>query len=67
MDTDVYVRNNARRDDRLLAKQTKKILEELQLINPSKGNFTQVFYTNSNPEVLKKIVKPLESVFYKDF
>jgi glutamate racemase len=50
-----------------VAKQTKKILEELQLINPSKGNFTQVFYTNSNPEVLKKIVKPQESVFYKDF
>lgn len=50
-----------------VAKQTKKILEELQLINPSKGNSTQVFYTNSNPEVLKKIVKPLESVFYKDF
>lgn len=50
-----------------VAKQTKKILEELQLINPSKNNATQVFYTNSNPEVLKKIVKPLESVFYKDF
>ncbi len=50
-----------------VAKQTKKILEELQLINPSKGNSTLVFYTNSNPEVLKKIVKPLESVFYKDF
>ncbi|WP_396143037.1 glutamate racemase [Flavobacterium sp.] len=50
-----------------VAKQTKKILEELQLINPSKGNSTHVFYTNSNPEVLKKIVKPLESVFYKDF
>lgn len=50
-----------------VAKQTKKILEELQLINPSIGNSTQVFYTNSNPEVLKKIVKPQESVFYKDF
>lgn len=50
-----------------VAKQTKKILKELQLINPSIGNSTQVFYTNSNPEVLKKIVKPLESVFYKDF
>ena len=50
-----------------VAKQTKKILEELQLINPSKGNSTYVFYTNSNPEVLKKIVNPLESVFYKDF
>ena len=50
-----------------VAKQTKKILEELLLINPSKNNGTQVFYTNSNPEVLKKIVKPLESVFYKDF
>ena len=50
-----------------VAKQTKKILEELQLLNPSKGNVTQVFYTNSNPEVLKKIVKPQESVFYKDF
>lgn len=50
-----------------VAKQTKKILKELQLINPSIGKSTQVFYTNSNPEVLKKIVKPLESVFYKDF
>jgi glutamate racemase len=50
-----------------VAKQTKKILEELQLINPSKGNSNHVLYTNSNPEVLKKIVKPLESVFYKDF
>jgi glutamate racemase len=50
-----------------VAKQTKKILEELQLINPSKGNSNQVFYTNSNPEVLKKIVKPLKSVFYRDF
>lgn len=50
-----------------VAKQTKKILKELQLINPSIGNSTQVFYTNSNPEVLKKIVKPQESVFYKDF
>lgn len=50
-----------------VAKQTKKILEELQLLNPSKGNATQVFYSNSNPEVLKKIVKPQESVFYKDF
>lgn len=50
-----------------VAKQTKKILEELQLLNPSKGNATQVFFSNSNPEVLKKIVKPQESVFYKDF
>jgi glutamate racemase len=50
-----------------VAKQTKKILEERQLLNDSNNNASQIFYTNSNPEVLKKIVKPLESVFYKDF
>ena len=50
-----------------VAKQTKKILEEQQLLNDSNNNASQIFYTNSNPEVLKKIVKPQESVFYKDF
>jgi glutamate racemase len=50
-----------------VAKQTKKILEEQQLLDDSNNNASQIFYTNSNPEVLKKIVKPLESVFYKDF
>jgi glutamate racemase len=50
-----------------VAKQTKKILEEQELLNDSNNNASQIFYTNSNPEVLKKIVKPLESVFYKDF
>jgi glutamate racemase len=50
-----------------VAKQTKKILEEQQLLNDSNNNASKIFYTNSNPEVLKKIVKPLESVFYKDF
>lgn len=50
-----------------VAKQTKKILEEQQLLNDSNNNASQIFYTNSNPEVLKKIVKPLESVFYKNF
>lgn len=50
-----------------VAKQTKKILEEQQSLNDSNNNASQIFYTNSNPEVLKKIVKPLESVFYKDF
>jgi glutamate racemase len=50
-----------------VAKQTKKILEEQQLLNDSNNKASQIFYTNSDPEVLKKIVKPLESVFYKDF
>jgi glutamate racemase len=50
-----------------VAKQTKKILEEQQLLNDSNNNASQIFYTNSNPKVLKKIVKPQESVFYKDF
>ena len=50
-----------------MAKQTKKILEEQQLLDDSNNNASQIFYTNSNPEVLKKIVKPQESVFYKDF
>jgi glutamate racemase len=50
-----------------VAKQTKKILDEQQLLNDSNNHASQIFYTNSNPEVLKKIVKPIESVYYKDF
>jgi glutamate racemase len=50
-----------------VAKQTKKILDEQQLLNDSNKNASQIFYTNSNPEVLIKIVKPIESVYYKDF
>jgi glutamate racemase len=50
-----------------VAKQTKKILEEQQLLNTSNSNPTSVFYTNSNTDVLKKILYPIESIFYKNF
>jgi glutamate racemase len=50
-----------------VAKQTKKILEEQQLLNRSNSNPTSVFYTNSNTDVLKKILYPIESIFYKNF
>jgi glutamate racemase len=51
-----------------VAKQTKKILEELQLLN-SKNSFpsSQFFYTNGTTDVLKKILDPIDTIFYKNF
>lgn len=50
-----------------VAKQTKKILEELHLLNTSNSKPTCLFYTNSTTDVLKKILFPIESIFYKNF
>ena len=50
-----------------VAKQTKKILEEQNLLNNSKNLSSQVFYTNSQTEVLDSILNHKENVIFKDF
>lgn len=50
-----------------VAKQTKKILEQNNLLNLTKEKSSQIFYTNSEPEVLKNILGNCENVIYKNF
>lgn len=50
-----------------VAKQTKKILEENDILNNSTNIASQIFYTNSNPKVLENILRNKEQVVYKDF
>lgn len=50
-----------------VAKQTKKILEQFNLLNTSTEKKWQKFYTNSNPSVLKTILNRNTGVFEKYF
>ena len=50
-----------------VAKQTQKILEQNNLLNLSKSKSSQIFYTNSEPEVLKNILGNNKTVIYKNF
>ena len=50
-----------------VAKQTQKILEQNNLLNLSNIKISQIFYTNSEPEVLKNILGNNENVIYKNF
>lgn len=50
-----------------VAKQTQKILEQNNLLNLSKRKSSQIFYTNSEPEVLKNILGNNKTVIYKNF
>lgn len=50
-----------------VAKQTKKILEQFDLLNTSNKKKWQKFYTNSNPTVLEGILNRSTGVFEKDF
>lgn len=50
-----------------VAKQTKKILELHNLLNNSNEKSSQIFYTNSEPEVLEKILNYSEKVVFKNF
>lgn len=50
-----------------VAKQTKRILESLSLINDSDKKSSQIFYTNSEPEVLEKLLYYEQKVIYKNF
>ena len=50
-----------------VAKQTKRILEENNILNNSIEIATQTFYTNIDPTVLENILENKEKVFYKNF
>ncbi|MQP25365.1 glutamate racemase [Flavobacterium sp. LMO8] len=50
-----------------VAKQTQKIMEQNHLLNSSKEKGSQIFYTNSEPEVLQTILNHKEKVVYKNF
>ena len=50
-----------------VAKQTKSILENNNLLNNSHGKSTQIFYTNGNLTVLKNILGFEENVLEKEF
>ena len=50
-----------------VAKQTKKILEQHNLLNSTNQAARQIFYTNSNPEVLETILGNTKNVFFKNF
>jgi glutamate racemase len=50
-----------------VAKQTKAVLEKNNLLNLTNKKSTQIFYTNVDATVLKKILGFSDSVFYKDF
>jgi len=50
-----------------VARQTKKVLLSAGLLNPSLDNSHQVFYTNSDPQVLNSILENKYTVEQKDF
>ncbi len=50
-----------------VARQTKYILEQANLLNGSEQKSSHVFYTNSNPQVLNEILEHRYSVIQKDF
>ena len=50
-----------------VAKQTKAVLENNNLLNTSNQKSTQIFYTNGNLSVLKNILGFEENVFQKKF
>jgi glutamate racemase len=50
-----------------VARQTKKLLEEHNLLNTGIEKSTQAFYTNANPDVLRNILGNRFEVIQKDF
>ena len=46
-----------------IARQTKVILEEENLINPECGEIKRVFYTNKDPQVMQKILDEFDEGF----
>jgi glutamate racemase len=50
-----------------VAIQTKKILNQHSLLNNSKTKISNIFYTNSDPKVLKEILKNQYKVIEEDF
>jgi glutamate racemase len=50
-----------------VARQTKKVLEELVGINENTHLSKNIFYTNTNPEVLKEILENKYPIIAQDF
>lgn len=51
-----------------VAKQTQKVLNELQLLNNTNQEGKNLFYTNFDPKVLESVIKkPSAEILYKDF
>ena len=50
-----------------VAKQTRRILKEKEMLNNSSEKSYQIFYTNSDATVLKTILLNKEDVVYKEF
>lgn len=50
-----------------VAKQTKNILEKLNLLNQTQGKATNEFYINTDDKVLKTFLPGIDSVFELDF
>lgn len=50
-----------------VAKQTKNILEKLNLLNQTQGKVTNEFYINTDDKVLKTFLPGIDSVFELDF
>lgn len=46
-----------------IARQTKVILQEENLINPESGEISRVFYTNKDPQVMQKILDEFDEGF----
>ena len=46
-----------------IARQTKVILTQENLLNLDRGEINRVFYTNKNPEVMQKILNEFEEGF----
>ncbi|KIX20911.1 glutamate racemase [Flavobacterium sp. 316] len=50
-----------------VAKQTKNVLNQYNLLNTENKKSSHFFYTNINPDVLKKILKDNKNVIQRDF
>ena len=50
-----------------VAKQTKNILEKLNLLNQTQGKVTNEFFINTDAKVLKTFLPGIDSVFELDF
>ena len=46
-----------------IARQTKVILTEANLLNPETGDISRVFYTNKNPQVMQQILNEFDEGF----
>ena len=50
-----------------VARQTKNILQEKEILNEENHEAKTIFYTNSDPKVLEEILKKKHTVIKKDF